>query len=55
MAEEHPVLASLLYANAQWASDVNKAEPGFFARAAEGQSLKVNTGSFLSRHSELEL
>jgi hypothetical protein len=55
MAEKHPDLARLLSANAQWASDVNKAEPGFFAKAAEGQSPKVNTRSFLSRPSELAM
>jgi len=41
MAEQHPVLARLLSANAQWASDVNQAEPGFFAQTAQGQSPKV--------------
>jgi carbonic anhydrase len=37
----HPALASLLRANAQWAGDVEKAEPGFFAQSAKGQTPSV--------------
>ncbi|KAI0925969.1 hypothetical protein AcV5_008552 [Taiwanofungus camphoratus] len=36
-----PVLARLLANNAQWAADVDKAEPAFFAESAKGQSPKV--------------
>ncbi|KAI0769280.1 carbonic anhydrase [Trametes elegans] len=35
------ILARLLSNNAQWASDVDKAEPGFFAETAKGQAPKV--------------
>ncbi|OSD00755.1 carbonic anhydrase [Trametes coccinea BRFM310] len=35
------ILARLLSNNAQWAEDVEKAEPGFFAESAKGQSPKV--------------
>ncbi|KAI0633173.1 carbonic anhydrase [Trametes polyzona] len=35
------ILARLLANNAQWAEDVEKAEPGFFAETAKGQSPKV--------------
>ncbi|EIW56301.1 carbonic anhydrase [Trametes versicolor FP-101664 SS1] len=35
------VLARLLHNNAQWAEAVERADPGFFARSAEGQSPKV--------------
>ncbi|KAI8996231.1 carbonic anhydrase [Trametes punicea] len=35
------ILARLLSNNAQWAEDVEKAEPGFFAHSAQGQSPKV--------------
>ncbi|CDO69989.1 hypothetical protein BN946_scf184758.g2 [Trametes cinnabarina] len=35
------ILARLLSNNAQWAEDVEKAEPGFFAQSAQGQSPKV--------------
>ncbi|GBE86776.1 Carbonic anhydrase [Sparassis crispa] len=41
MATEDPILARLLANNAQWANDVETAEPGFFAKCAEGQSPKV--------------
>ncbi|KAI0325955.1 carbonic anhydrase [Cubamyces sp. BRFM 1775] len=35
------ILARLLSNNAQWAEDVEKVEPGFFAQSAKGQSPKV--------------
>lgn len=35
-------IESLLSNNAQWAEDVEKSEPGFFKRGAEGQWPKVN-------------
>ncbi|EIW56303.1 carbonic anhydrase [Trametes versicolor FP-101664 SS1] len=35
------ILARLLSNNAQWAEDVDRAEPGFFAQTAKGQSPKV--------------
>jgi carbonic anhydrase len=35
---QHPALANLLSANAQWAEDVERLEPGFFAQSAKGQS-----------------
>ncbi|KAH9851190.1 carbonic anhydrase [Lenzites betulinus] len=35
------VLARLLSNNAQWAEDVERAEPGFFAESAKGQTPKV--------------
>ncbi|KDQ62440.1 hypothetical protein JAAARDRAFT_54395 [Jaapia argillacea MUCL 33604] len=41
MASQFPVLARLLATNAQWAKDVEIAEPGFFAASAQGQSPKV--------------
>ncbi|KAI0311819.1 carbonic anhydrase [Amylostereum chailletii] len=36
-----PSIARLFTANAQWSKAVNKAEPDFFAKSAEGQSPKV--------------
>jgi carbonic anhydrase len=33
----YPELAHLIRANGQWAADVEKAEPGFFANSAKGQ------------------
>ena len=38
---QDPILARLLANNAQWAADVERAEPGFFAECAEGQAPKV--------------
>ncbi|KZT18507.1 carbonic anhydrase [Neolentinus lepideus HHB14362 ss-1] len=38
---QFPVLARLLSANAQWADDVARAEPGFFDAGAKGQAPKV--------------
>ncbi|KAH9886646.1 carbonic anhydrase [Cubamyces lactineus] len=35
------ILARLLSNNAQWAEDVEKVEPGFFAQSAKGQAPKV--------------
>ena len=35
------ILARLLANNAQWAADVERAEPGFFVECAKGQSPKV--------------
>ncbi|KAI0076643.1 carbonic anhydrase [Panus rudis PR-1116 ss-1] len=36
-----PILAKLLAANAQWAEDVEDAEPGFFEISSKGQSPKI--------------
>jgi carbonic anhydrase len=41
MASHHPALSRVLSSNAQWAADVEKAEPGFFAQGAKGQSPKI--------------
>lgn len=41
MASKHPVLARMLAANAQWATDVEQVEPGFFENGTKGQSPKV--------------
>ncbi|KAI0734196.1 carbonic anhydrase [Fomitopsis betulina] len=38
---QDPILARLLANNAQWAADVERAEPGFFADCAKGQAPKV--------------
>lgn len=38
---QDPVLARILANNAQWAADVERAEPGFFAECAKGQAPKV--------------
>ncbi|KAK0228628.1 carbonic anhydrase [Armillaria fumosa] len=35
---EHPVIARLFASNAQWAADVDQAEPEFFTELAQGQS-----------------
>jgi hypothetical protein len=37
----HPALSHILSSNAQWAKDVEEAQPGFFAESAKGQSPKV--------------
>lgn len=42
------ILARLLSNNAQWADDVDRAEPGFFAQTAKGQSPKVSFRSIYS-------
>jgi carbonic anhydrase len=41
MSQHHVPLSRLLSANAQWAKDVDQAEPGFFEQTAKGQSPKV--------------
>ena len=38
---EHPVIARLFASNAQWAADVDQAEPEFFTELAQGQSPPV--------------
>ncbi|TFY58827.1 hypothetical protein EVJ58_g6167 [Rhodofomes roseus] len=38
---QDPILARILANNAQWAADVERAEPGFFAECAKGQAPKV--------------
>lgn len=38
---QHPAIARLLHANAQWARDVTRAEPAFFKNSAKGQTPKI--------------
>ena|ERR1700722_3406304 len=39
--QQHKVLSDILSTNAQWAKDVELAEPGFFFNSTKGQSPKV--------------
>jgi carbonic anhydrase len=41
VAADFPATARLLSANAQWAEDVTKVQPGFFEESAKGQTPKV--------------
>lgn len=40
-SSDHPALARMLAANAQWARDVEQSEPGFFERISKGQAPQV--------------
>ena len=48
VATDFPALSRLLSANAQWATDVNKAEPPFFENGTKGQSPKVSLNGNMS-------
>jgi carbonic anhydrase len=41
MAQVHAALQALLDSNAQWARDIDVAEPDFFQQSAKGQSPQV--------------
>jgi len=48
MAQVHAALQALLDSNAQWARDVDVAEPDFFPQSAKGQSPRVRPSGLLA-------
>ena len=48
MAQVHAALQALLDSNAQWARDVDVAEPDFFQQSAKGQSPQVRPSGLLA-------
>src|ERR1700722_11456176 len=51
--QQHKVLSDILSTNAQWAKDVELAEPGFFFNSPKGQSPQVPFFFFWFFHGEI--